>query len=126
MRPVRVLDNIADVRQGADGVLYLQSPYALGPYPDRLTDKLDYWADAAPDRIFLADRNTKVPATGWRTLTFAEARDRARAIAQSLLSRGLNAERPIAILSGNSIDHALLALGAMYSGVYYVPIAPAY
>src|SRR6478735_283363 len=63
---------------------------------------------------------------GWRTVTFREARDHARAIAQALLDRGLSAERPIVILSGNSVDHGLLALGAMYAGVYYAPIAPAY
>ena len=137
MRPVRVLDNDTDVRRGAGGVLYLQSPCALGPYPERLTDKLDFWAAVAPDRVFLADRHTafggdgaedpslrRVP--GWRNVTFFEARTRARAIAQSLLDRGLNADRPIVILSGNSIEHALLALGAMYAGVYYAPIAPAY
>jgi feruloyl-CoA synthase len=138
VRPVRVLDNDVVVRQAAGGVVYLQSAFPLGPYPERLTDKLDYWADAAPDRIFLADRLTgasyggdspegpsrRVP--GWRSVTFAEARARARAIAQALLDRGLNADRPIVILSGNSVDHALLALGAMYAGVYYAPIAPAY
>ncbi|HTM04133.1 MAG TPA: feruloyl-CoA synthase [Vicinamibacterales bacterium] len=150
MRPVRILDNDTTVRQGTDGVLYLTSPYPLGPYPDRLTDKLDYWADVAPDRVFLADRLTAFgrladgpsdlrqggssdlpppdagPAAGWRTLTYRETRDRARSIAQALLARGLSPERPIVILSGNSVDHALLALAALYAGVYYAPIAPAY
>jgi len=56
VRPVRVLDNDAEVRRTAGGVIYLTSPFPLGPYPDRLTDKLDEWADKAPDRIFLADR----------------------------------------------------------------------
>jgi feruloyl-CoA synthase len=104
----------------------------------RLPDKLDAWAQRAPDRIFLPDRSGPAaetrrnpagdpgPADGWRTLTFRQARAGARAIAQALLDRGLSAARPIVILSGNSIDHALLALGAMYAGVYYAPIAPAY
>jgi feruloyl-CoA synthase len=130
VRPVRVLDNDVDVRQAPGGVLYLKSPYALGPYPDRLTDKLDEWAVAAPDRVFLADRAASGgeadPPGGWRAVTFREARDRARSIAQALINRGLNADRPLVILSGNSVDHALLALGAMYAGVYYAPIAPAY
>ncbi|HEY4085187.1 MAG TPA: feruloyl-CoA synthase, partial [Bryobacteraceae bacterium] len=56
----------------------------------------------------------------------AETRRRARAIAQSMIDRGLSFERPIAILSGNSLEHGLLALGAMYAGVMYAPIAPAY
>ena len=135
MRPVRVLDNQAEIRRGDGGVVYVQSRFELGPYPERLTDKLDEWAHVAPDRIFLADRSVgpagdpaRSPSAspGWRSVTFAGARDRARAIAQALLERGLNAERPIVILSGNSVDHALLALGAMYAGVYYAPIAPAY
>ncbi len=142
MRPVRVLDNDAEVRRDSSGIVYLKSPFPLGPYPDRLTDKLDEWAAQAPDRIFLADRighpgprrvsevSPKPVAdrttAGWRTVTFREARDYARAIAQALLDRGLDANRPVVILSGNSIDHALLALGAMYAGVYYAPIAPAY
>jgi feruloyl-CoA synthase len=137
VRPVRVLDNDTHVRQGPGDTLYLTSRFPLGRYPERLTDKLDYWAEAAPDRIFLADRNDSCggdrsedlsirQADGWRSVTFAQARERARAIAQSLLNRGLNADRPIVILSGNSVDHGLLALGAMYAGVYYAPIAPAY
>jgi feruloyl-CoA synthase len=124
VRPVNVLDNDTVVRQGPGGVLYLTSPFPLGPYPVRLTDKLDEWAEAAPDRVFLADRQEAGP--GWRTVTFRQARDRARGIAQALLNRGLTADRPVVILSGNSIDHALLALGSMYAGVYYAPIAPAY
>ena len=47
-----------------------------------------------------------------------------RRVAQALLDRGLSSERPVVILSGNSIEHALLALAAMYSGVIYTPIAP--
>ena len=130
MRPVRVLDNDAIVRREAGGVTYLTSPVPLGPYPARLTDKLDEWAASAPDRIFLADRcqesGPRGGPGGWRTVTFREARDCARAIAQALLDRGLTADRPIVILSGNSVDHGLLALAAMYAGVYYSPIAPAY
>jgi feruloyl-CoA synthase len=126
VRPVRILDNRTEARPGPDGVLYLQSRFPLGPYPERLTDKLDYWAGTAPDRVFLADRYGDPGIDGWRTITFAETRERARAVAQALLDRGLSAQRPIVILSGNSIDHALLALGAMYAGVYYAPIAPAY
>jgi feruloyl-CoA synthase len=124
VRPVKVLDNDVIVRREAGGVIYLTSPFPLGPYPERLTDKLDEWADAAPDRIFLADR--VVGIDGWRTVTFRQARDAARAIAQALLNRGLSPERPVVILSGNSVDHGLLAVGAMYAGVYYAPIAPAY
>ena len=42
------------------------------------------------------------------------------------LARGLSAEKPIVILSGNSIDHALLAFGALYAGIPFCPVSPAY
>jgi len=124
VRSVRVLDNDAVIRREPDGVTYVTSPFPLGPYPVRLTDKLDEWAEKAPDRIFLADRigppgPLRRPATdgpaaaGWRTVTFRQAREYVRAIAQALLDRGLSADRPIVILSGNSVDHGLLALGAI-------------
>jgi feruloyl-CoA synthase len=67
------------------------------------------------------------PALGdWRHITYAEAWATARRIAQGLINRGLNAERPVAILSENSLEHALLALGCMVAGVPYVPTSPAY
>jgi feruloyl-CoA synthase len=62
----------------------------------------------------------------WRHVTYADALARTRRIAQALLDRGLSVERPVVILSGNGIEHALLALAAMYAGVPYAPIAPAY
>ena len=79
--------------------------------PERLTDRLDHWAATAPDRTFLAERDGR---GAWRRLTYAEALDRVRRIAQAFVDRGLSADRTVVILSGNSIDHALLALAAMY------------
>ena len=62
----------------------------------------------------------------WRTATYAQMRASARNVAQALLDRPLSAERPIAILSGNDIEHAALGLGAMYAGIPFAPISPAY
>jgi feruloyl-CoA synthase len=59
-------------------------------------------------------------------LTYADTLEGARRIGQALLDRGLSAERPLAILSGNDLEHALLALGAQHVGVPYAPISPAY
>ena len=123
MRPVRIAPSDAIVQRGNHGVLYMRSPVTLGPYPEKLTQRLELWARGAPGRTFLAQRT---PAGDWRHLTFADALARVRSIAQALLNRKLSAERPILILSGNSIEHGLLALGAMYAGVIYAPIAPAY
>ena len=108
---------------GLEGVLYLEDRRRLPPSLHRLTDALDYWADHAPSRPFLVERDQ----TGaWVPLTYADARSQARAIAQALIDRQLSVDRPVLILSGNSIEHALLALAAMYAGVLYAPISPAY
>jgi feruloyl-CoA synthase len=99
------------------------SPRQLGPYPAKITERLERWASEAPERTFLAQRD----ASGdWQRLTYREALDRVRNLAQSFLDRGLSADRSIVILSGNGIEHALVALAAMYAGVLYAPIAPAY
>jgi len=123
IRSVNITPIETTIRHGSDGVVYLSSPQALGPYPDRITDRLEHWAREAPGRVFLAQRDL---TGGWRTLTYADAFESVERISQSLLDRKLSAERPILILSGNGIDHALLALAAMHVGVPYAPIAPAY
>jgi feruloyl-CoA synthase len=106
-----------------DGSLVLRPLHPLGPYPDKLTERLDHWAAHTPDRIFLAERDRNGE---WRTATYAQLRASARNVAEALLLRPLSADRPIAILSGNDIEHAALALGAMYAGIPFAPISPAY
>jgi feruloyl-CoA synthase len=123
VRPVSVATADTAVRQGAGGAFYLESRHALGPYPGRLTDRLLHWAGEAPERPYLAER---APSGDWRTLRYGEALGAVRSVAQSLLDRGLSVERPVAILSGNGIDHAILGLAAMHCGVPYAPLAPAY
>jgi feruloyl-CoA synthase len=103
--------------------VYMESPHRLGPYPTRITERLEYWAEHAPDRTFLAQRTAD---GGWRSVSYLDTLERVRRVAQSLLDRHLSKDRPIVILSGNSIEHAVLALAAMYIGVVYAPIAPAY
>ena len=123
VRPVNVAAADTAVRRASDGVCYLQSRHALEPYPRRLTERLEHWAARAGDRTFLAQRDD---AGGWRTLTYAEALAAARRIGSALLERRLSAERPVVILSGNGIEHALVALAAMHCGVPYAPLATAY
>lgn len=108
-----------------NGEIHARSPLDLGPYEASPTHWLDHWAQQAPECVFLAERPADRVRGGWTTLTYAQARTRARAIAQALLRRGLSAERPLVILSGNSIAHALLGLGALYAGVPYAPLSPA-
>ena len=111
------------VERRADGVMLARSPHPLGAYPRAATDWLDHWAKVAPERVFLAERQGE---RHWRMVTYDAARHMARAIAQGLIERELSVERPVAILSGNSVDHALLGLGAMVAGVPYAPISAPY
>src|SRR5260221_6272132 len=106
-----------------DGTIYLRPKIALAEYPVRLTDRLHLWAMAEPNRIFMAERAAD---GGWRQITYAQLLASSRRIASSLLARDLSAERPIVILSGNSIDHALVAFGALYAGIPFCPVSPAY
>jgi feruloyl-CoA synthase len=122
-RPVRLGPRDYLIDRRPDGTIYMRSPHPLGPYPTKLTERLEYWADKAPDRVFLAQRDERGE---WRKVTYAQALDAARSLAQALLSRDVSPERPLAILSGNDIEHGLLSLGALYAGVPYVPISPAY
>ncbi|MGQ0544834.1 MAG: feruloyl-CoA synthase [Betaproteobacteria bacterium] len=107
----------------SDGAILLRVREQLGPYPPHLLERLRHWAAAAPDRVLFAQRDA---SGGWRTLKYAEALQRARTIGQFLLSMHLSAERPLVVLSGNDIEHALLHLGALYVGVPYAPVSPAY
>ena len=111
------------VERRADGTILMRSPHALPAYPRMLTERLVHWAKVAPDRIFLAQREA---AGAWRSMSYAQTLAAVRALAAALLERGLNAERPIAILSGNDIDHALIALAAMHVGIPYAPISVPY
>src|SRR5207248_33706 len=104
------------------GNIYLRSAQKLAPYSRCVTEWLVRWSDKAPERTFLAERK----GDGWRKLSYREAYGAVRRISQALLDLGLSAERPVAILSDNGVDHALLALGAMHVGIPVAPISPAY
>src|SRR6185503_6455737 len=117
------LAGAAVIAERRSGSVYLRSPHALPAYPRSMTERLDHWAERTPQQVWLAQRDA---GGGWRRMTYAEARRRARRVAAGLLERGLSAERPLAVLSGNDIEHALLELGAMYAGVAYAPVSPAY
>ncbi|GAB5508451.1 MAG: feruloyl-CoA synthase [Rhizobiaceae bacterium] len=122
MKPVNMGRLSVEARRDGD-VIYLSASDALPPYARSLIDRLDHWADAAPERTLFADRG---PDGAWRHLSYAQASEQSRAIAQYLLDCGLSVDRPVAVLSGNSIEHALVALGAMRAGVPVAPVSPAY
>jgi feruloyl-CoA synthase len=111
-----------ELERRPDGCMVLRSPQPLGAYPRCVGEWLVQWARQAPERVFLAERQ----GDAWRKVTYAHALDAARRIGQALLERGLGPDKPLAILSDNSVDHGLLALGAMHAGVPLAPISPAY
>src|SRR5258708_718609 len=111
------------VERRDDATISLRPKAKLGDYPRRITDRLHHWAEVEPNRVYMAERDAK---RGWREVTYAQLLQSSRHIASALLARGLSAEKPIVILSGNSVAHALLAFGALYAGVPFCPVSPAY
>ena len=123
VRPVSIAPNDAHVVHRLDGTVLVRPCASLGPYPARATARLEHWAAATPGRTLLAERGGD---GGWRRLTYADALDGARRAGQALLDRRLSAERPVAILSGNGIEHLLLMLAGLHVGVPVVPVSVAY
>ena len=113
---------VADRR--ADGSILVKSTVPLQPGARCIGDWLEHWARQAPDRIFVADRaSADAP---WTTVTYKDALQQVRSAAAWILAQGLSAERPLVILSDNSVEHALFALAAQHVGVPSAAISPAY
>ncbi|NPC57896.1 feruloyl-CoA synthase [Caenimonas soli] len=110
-------------RLGADGSQWLQSSQPLGDYPARMSQRLQQWAETAPERVFVAQRDHQ---GAWRSVTYAQMFERALAVGQALVERGLNAERPVAIMSGNDIEHMTMVLGAMWAGIPSAAVSTSY
>ncbi|CAM2158721.1 feruloyl-CoA synthase (plasmid) [Pararobbsia alpina] len=121
-REVRIGRPSIVVRQNGDS-WYIRTRESLGAYPERFTDRLVTGAKAHPERWLVARRDG---SGAWNSISYAQMLDRARAIGQALIDRKLSVDRPVAILSGNDLEHLQLALGAMWAGVPYAPISPAY
>jgi feruloyl-CoA synthase len=113
----------AAMRTASDGSLRVICLEPMPPVRHRLTDNLDHWAKVAPDRIYLAERDAK---GAWRSVTYAQALKQVRHVASALLERDLSPTRPIAILSSNDIAQAILGLAALYVGIPFAPVSPAY
>ncbi len=106
-----------------DGAVLMRQARDLPPYPPVLADFIDRWAEDAPDRAWIRRRTEDGE---WRGFSYGEARAMARSIGAGLLSLGLGPERPLLVLSGNSLEHALLSIACAYVGVPYSPVSPAY
>ena len=127
-RPLRFGVTEVTTRQGDNGVVYVRATQDLQPHPVRLTDRLAHWAQTTPDRTWMAQRvkNADGSLGDWRHISYQEAWQSARRIAQSLLDRRLSADRPVVMLSENDLEHALLSLGCLVAGVPQCTVSAAY
>src|SRR3954451_13179458 len=122
-KPLTFAPRELSIERRTDGTLILSSPLALGKCDWRITDFLPTWANSVPDRIFLAQRNA---SGGWDKITYSEAWSQVQAVGQSLIDMGAKPADKLAILSGNSIENAVISFAAMSIGVILAPISPNY
>lgn len=128
MSPVRKIemgDLSATSAKREDNCEIINCSERLEKYPTTMLARLTHWAAEKPEQIFLAKRDPE-QNNRWQTVSYLQAWNKVRRIASALLERGLSQDRPIAILSGNDLDHALLGLAAMYVGIPFAPISPQY
>lgn len=123
-KPIDFMSRDISVDRRADGTIVLQSNHALKPYERHVPAFLAKWAVEAPDRVWLAQR--RGPAREWLKVTYGEARKQVDAVTQALIDRGFGPDRPIMILSSNSIEFALLSMAAMQARAPLAPVSPAY
>ena len=110
-KPIEFLSRDVRADRRPDGVVILQSNHPLKPYERHVPAFLAKWATEAPDRVWLAQR--RGPAREWVKVTYAEAKRQVDAVTQALIDRGFGPDKPIMILSSNSIEFALLTMAAM-------------
>jgi feruloyl-CoA synthase len=123
-KPIEFLSRDIRVEKRDDGTILLQSNHRLKPYERHVPAFLAKWAAAAQDRVWLAQR--RGPDRDWLKLTYAEAKKQVDALTQALLDRGFGPDKPIMILSSNSIEFALLSMAAMQARAPLAPVSPAY
>ena len=123
-KPIDFLSRDVSVDRRADGTIVLQSNHVLTPYERHVPAFLAKWAAEVPDRVWLAQR--RGPSRDWVKVTYGDARKQVDAATQALLDRGFGPDRPVMILSSNSIEFALLSMAAMQARAPLAPVSPAY
>lgn len=106
-----------------DGTICMAQTEPLQDHLPTLADYLDKWADETPEQTWLARRKD---GGDWERISYARAREAARAIGGALLELGLGPDRPLLILSENGLEHGLLGAACFYAGIPYAPLSPAY
>lgn len=126
-RKANYVERKVEVEHRADGSILLRNPHPLHDVPANLIAPIRKWSADAPDRVWLGKRKPAAQGFGeWDLITYAEAARKVNAIAQALLDRGFGPSTPLMILSGNSIEHALMTYGAILAGVPVAPVSPSY
>jgi feruloyl-CoA synthase len=123
-RKIEWLKRDIAVDRRADGSIVLKSRIPLQAYEKHIPASLAKWAKQAPERIWLAQRGG--PDRQWRKVSYGEAKRTVDVLTQGLLNLGIAEGRPVAILSGNSIEHALMTQAAMQARLLAAPVSPAY
>ena len=123
-RKVNWLKRDIEMMRRPDGTIVMRSRIPLDPYETHVPAFLARWAKERPDTVWLAQR--RGAAREWRTITYAQAKRTVDALTQALLDRGVGPDRPVAILSGNSLEHALMTQAAMQARTPAAPVSPAY
>lgn len=121
--PIKVVSHSVAIEKRDNGEQIVSCATPLAEYARCLTDRLEYWAEKTPDAVFVAQRDDN---DEWDRYTYAEALVKVRQLASWLLEQPVSPERPIAFLSGNSLEHLLLAMAGYYIGVPHAPVSPAY
>ena len=121
-RPLNFAPVSVERSERPDGAILLRSRYPLPEFDPSLANLFRRAVEKAPSHVYLAER----AGNDWRRITFEQARGKVDAIASALLERGLSAERPVMILSGGAIDHAMLTQACHAAGIPVAPISVAY
>ena len=124
---LNTIDTTVTKEVRSDGSILMRSTIPLEPTAHRLTSHLAHWAKVRADKIFLAQRSPKTNQSDkWESVTYADVFEKVKNISQALLNRNLSADRPVVVLSENSIEHALIALACLHVGIPFSALAPAY
>ena len=123
-KPIDFLPRDIDVERRADGTIVLHNRVPLQAYERHIPAFLRRWGTDAPDRVFMAQR--RGPDRAWKKVTYGEALATVDRLTQALLDLNLSEQRPVMVLSGNSIEHALLMMAAMQARAPIASISPAY
>jgi feruloyl-CoA synthase len=107
------------VRECADGSLLPRSLQGQESCPATVIHSLRLWALKQPYQPLVAERDAHGE---WCTSSYGTVAYLTEAIGEALLAMALGPTRPLLILSGNTVNHLLLTLGAMTAGI---PVAPA-